>query len=91
MMCSLGSRIEDSVHDTCFMTTALIECYMQCLLQCWVDIDTSSASYVDVNGRHWDQHIAYFESTSTSTWIQILGNDNPDQLYIDDITMSECL
>lgn len=61
-------------------------------MQCWVDIDTSSATYTNPNtGKKWEEKTVVFTATATNTWIQILGNDNPDQLYIDDITMVECL
>ncbi len=39
---------------------------------------------------HRLQYTAYFTATSTSTWIQIMGNGKPDKLYIDGINMYAC-
>ena len=37
------------------------------------------------------KYIAYFTATSADTWIQITGNDVPDQLNIDGVIMYACL
>ena len=59
-------------------------------MQCWRDIDSTGSGNTDLNGKDWVEKTVVFNATSTDTWIQIIGNDNPGQLYIDDITMTEC-
>ena len=61
-------------------------------MQCWTDIDTSGAQYVNqANGNlSWEEKTAIFTATSANTWIQILGSDANEILYIDDITMVSC-
>lgn len=63
-------------------------------MQCWTDIDTSKSLVVayDENdiASYWAEETAIFTATAPNTWIQILGNDVPGQMMIDDITMVEC-
>ena len=58
-------------------------------MQCWKDIDSTSG-VADQTNKFWVEKTVVFNATSADTWIQIIGNDNPGQLYIDEITLMQC-
>ena len=66
-------------------------------MQCWVDIridsTTATSDTVATNFDHylyWDKYAVYFTATSADTWIQIVGANTADKLFIDELILLPC-